>query len=609
MSEVLKEYAKGDIIFREGDISNLAYIVVQGSVDIFKKGISDPIATIKNGDIIGEMSAIDGKPRSCSAMAKTKVILEEIKASQLKEQIEKDKDFSLSIIKSLIKRMRDTDNKLSSTANNQVERINTSTNVEEKDLSAAQESSTQVKTEDNVSNFNFMGWLFGSKANSIFNLYLPSIMGDKNNQLRNQLLEFFETLDFFNANKASDCNNVTSYVKQISKKNGDILLKCEINYDSNILAVALITKHPNPYTYTNILHNSFKFYIPISAEDGNFSLLKCLIAGFVNPRSKKQKDALAAILPSFIDDAKTSLASPKLHSPQLIAYNLICFGVVCFNLYNLNNDDKWLKTAIEIFQKTLSIPNNQTEISFAGNFLLAQCYSCLCNKKEYQESNMNLAVKHYNIAKTLLNSSIDAEKLAIIDSQISFICSTVGMVEGRKDDLLNSITCAKSALAYFSSQKEISKWSAVANNMAQTMQFYGNLYGDIDYIKSSIEAFELILATRDKKKNPLLWAETKNNLASSCFILGKYTNNNKDFQEAAEAFEEAANIYKTHKQEKQAHVSLRNHKLATEACAKTAAQKTSRDETWRLEFESKEDIDEIPSNINEDEWSKELLDS
>ncbi len=61
----------GETIFMEGDEGNLAYILQDGEVEVFKEidGEEKILGTIGPGAIFGEMALIDSKPRMASARA------------------------------------------------------------------------------------------------------------------------------------------------------------------------------------------------------------------------------------------------------------------------------------------------------------------------------------------------------------------------------------------------------------------------------------------------------------------------------------------------------------------------------------------------------------
>jgi CRP/FNR family transcriptional regulator len=62
----------GDIIFREGDDSDVAYLIEQGKVEIFRtdaNGERHTLAVLEAGQMFGEMGPMDGTPRNASARA------------------------------------------------------------------------------------------------------------------------------------------------------------------------------------------------------------------------------------------------------------------------------------------------------------------------------------------------------------------------------------------------------------------------------------------------------------------------------------------------------------------------------------------------------------
>ncbi len=74
----LKEYNKDDLIFRQGDESREVYIVMNGMVRIFRispAGSETSIDIFSAHDVIGEMAAIDYRPRSATGKAISPVSL------------------------------------------------------------------------------------------------------------------------------------------------------------------------------------------------------------------------------------------------------------------------------------------------------------------------------------------------------------------------------------------------------------------------------------------------------------------------------------------------------------------------------------------------------
>lgn len=64
---------KGDTICSEGEPGSYVFVILHGSVSIYRK--SKMIAKCKDYDAFGEMSVLNGRPRSATAKATTQVEL------------------------------------------------------------------------------------------------------------------------------------------------------------------------------------------------------------------------------------------------------------------------------------------------------------------------------------------------------------------------------------------------------------------------------------------------------------------------------------------------------------------------------------------------------
>ena len=74
-----KIFKKGDLIVKEGDTGTEAYRIISGKVEVFRfaKGNRIPLAVLAEGQIFGEMSMVDDRPRSAFiiALEDTKVMV------------------------------------------------------------------------------------------------------------------------------------------------------------------------------------------------------------------------------------------------------------------------------------------------------------------------------------------------------------------------------------------------------------------------------------------------------------------------------------------------------------------------------------------------------
>lgn len=112
-----KSYKKGSTLFVEGMAGEVFYIVVDGGVDIIKKTKDGEavIASIKAGEIAGEMSLIDSSPRTASGKTNSDSRLIVITKKNFNEILDSDPKIAAKILMELLKiiskRLRVTDKK------------------------------------------------------------------------------------------------------------------------------------------------------------------------------------------------------------------------------------------------------------------------------------------------------------------------------------------------------------------------------------------------------------------------------------------------------------------------------------------------------------------
>lgn len=102
-----RTYEPGNRVFAEGTPGDSMYVVLDGNIEISVKGKSLEVAG--RGAIIGEMALIDSSTRSATVVAKDFCVLAQIDRSQFLTLIEKAPAFSLTVMKSLVNRLRKTD--------------------------------------------------------------------------------------------------------------------------------------------------------------------------------------------------------------------------------------------------------------------------------------------------------------------------------------------------------------------------------------------------------------------------------------------------------------------------------------------------------------------
>lgn len=99
---------KGTTLFRQGEAGNAAYIVNSGSIGIYRE-IEDkkvPLATLRKGELFGEMAVIDGSPRMATAFTLEDCTLTMISVELMAEKMKKTDPFIKALITMLLGNLR-----------------------------------------------------------------------------------------------------------------------------------------------------------------------------------------------------------------------------------------------------------------------------------------------------------------------------------------------------------------------------------------------------------------------------------------------------------------------------------------------------------------------
>ena len=108
-------YKDGEVIVEEGTQSRTMYVIQSGQVKVVKgDGETETIlATLGEGDIFGEMSLFDAKPRSATVKAVGEARVLAIDHENFLKRIKMDPSLAFRTIKQMSQRIRDLNNRVS----------------------------------------------------------------------------------------------------------------------------------------------------------------------------------------------------------------------------------------------------------------------------------------------------------------------------------------------------------------------------------------------------------------------------------------------------------------------------------------------------------------
>ena len=108
----LVNYSKGEILFREGDKGDTAYILLAGSADVLVGSDEHVIATLEQNALIGEIALLCDVPRTATIRAAEDLKVLCLSKDNFLELLNEFSSIAIGIAKELAERLQKTDSHL-----------------------------------------------------------------------------------------------------------------------------------------------------------------------------------------------------------------------------------------------------------------------------------------------------------------------------------------------------------------------------------------------------------------------------------------------------------------------------------------------------------------
>jgi CRP/FNR family cyclic AMP-dependent transcriptional regulator len=114
-----KPYPKDSTVIAAGDPTDALYVVISGRLKVMmsdNEGREVILAILNQGDFFGEMGLIDQAPRSATVTTIEPCELLTITRTDFTKCLQKNFDFTMNVMRGLVKRLREADRKIGSLA-------------------------------------------------------------------------------------------------------------------------------------------------------------------------------------------------------------------------------------------------------------------------------------------------------------------------------------------------------------------------------------------------------------------------------------------------------------------------------------------------------------
>ena len=105
-SSYTRMFDAGEVILKEGERDSVMYVIQSGEVDIVRDGVT--ITTLREGHLLGELSAITLRPHVTSAIARTDGVLAAIDKDTFNYLVDHSPRFVHKLLHVISERLQNT---------------------------------------------------------------------------------------------------------------------------------------------------------------------------------------------------------------------------------------------------------------------------------------------------------------------------------------------------------------------------------------------------------------------------------------------------------------------------------------------------------------------
>jgi len=609
----LKKYKSGEVIFSEGEPSAAAYVIVKGAVELTKNSKHGPVrlASLKAGELFGEMGVIDGSARSATARANGHTTLKEIAPENLLKGIQNDPNLSSKVMSKLVERLRAADEMLAKAG-----------------VSAAGSPATNGRKNINApKKKGFLSRLFGSDKGrqSTFEILVADLFDDENTEttdalfhalkngaekLGNAQITVRRTNTPFALADFNDTPTIWGQIKSnaqrcLTEMEGDLLVWGQVRNAGQTMHLRMVPAHVPRHERAGMVRPYDGVDVPCELDDVLQGYLYGVSVAALSPVTRKQMDAIETILPSAAENARPALQKRmrELKGDDMPRFEA-GFAHLLAATGHITKQSNYFKEAEQAYLKALrNIRHGNGMLS--GIIKRHLGFTQLGWFENGGEANLLEA------AIESLRECTESFERTAFPTDWADLQATIGQLLYKKDQtqaddsaLKESIAAYRNALQVFTATATPQRWGEAKHHLARALQLLGSQTGDLDMIARSAEACREALVVRSKAKTPMLWAATQNNLGSALFMLCQKTRKPETAEAAVKAFEAALEVYEARKATKLAQVTQNNLARAKEVTIDLGALNEAKAESKSVDFKP-EDFDEDADKAAEEETKAE----
>lgn len=566
MASETRRYAPGEIIFREGEPSEAAYVIEVGRVELIKTGRGGLVrlGLLGRGELFGEMGVLDKGPRSATARAEEDCLLKVIPRADFLRMVEDDPATALKIMTRMAKRLRDTDERLVSGEGPEpagggtpgTALVPVAPPMPPAGAAAVPRVAVRGPSRGSRLITRLVQVLRGGKA-PVEAQRRPKVVAvtplslEPEYDQRPFLIEALEGLDRVTLKptegdlpppEEGDLTRDPARARVAARQllvdeKADLLVWGGEDQTGRVIELRFATSDTPHPDRLGAFPPDAVLVIPADFDATWTPLLKAVLLAALGG----DFDAL----PALADEAAAlGLAPPAGMSGDEQAAVLACYGHVAARAAQVGRRRDLLDRAVEAWRKALERLPREAEDDFIVLHRSLGMVLQSRGEKARKEAMLREAAGHYEQALEAIHRDTDPRGWADVSVRLAATLARVDMIGGDETALRAALGHYQAALAVYTRAEHPWRWAELMTAIGHCLQVYGDHLKSIEVLKKAVDVCRSAMEVRTAEAAPLLYAATRNNMGSALFLLAKHTSDPEYMRLAAVAFRDALAVHR-----------------------------------------------------------------
>ena len=594
MKRTKRKFDDGDVIFREGDPSDVAFVVLSGRVELSAAGESGPVrlAMLKTGDLFGEVGILHGGVRSATATARGPVRAKVIERRQFLQSVQVRPEMALDVMGKLVHRLQNADAML----------LRQAARGSREPAPAGQDGPgflARLMSRDGGVRSHHIQVLVargkGEAGEALTRAFVAAF--EKRKGVRARVLD--ADLDPEPGADAASHSKADALARgRLVEHGGDVLIRAEAGSPGLTVRLRLLSALAGDEDTAGVFGTWTTLTLPARLDDPFKDYLYAVTLAAAVPATEGKAVTLQQALPSALEPAMAVLKdpSPDLTTREQAILHMGFGNAVAILAQHRRTIDlyRMAVAAYRVALDTISRDEMPLDWAFTQSYL-GMLQGALAERADDAEERAAVA-ECCRAALSVLTRADFPRPWAAAQNRLGLALYRLDLEsdDPDTDTLKHALTAFQAALQVYNRWESPLRWAEIMNNFAQAAQLLGERLHNPDVLEKAAEACRSALQVRRRERTPLLWAVTQNNLGSALFLLGKLNQDRQSLEGAADAFRHALDVHSVHGMQRMAAVVEKNLAHAERMLASIGQGRPVRRHWSEVETDEDERLQPVP---------------